>query len=117
MKVEILSKLIYQGFIKLDVTWECTEIEKLSEAVSGGQCWKDGSLKVRNFMLMASLVVAGISHMATYAMIQGLLFITTNRRVGLPGPALFCSSGSMKWLADILLHQEAVPLSRSRARE
>lgn len=66
---------------------------------------------------MASLVAADILHMATIAMTQGLLFIITNHRVGLPGPALVCSSWSMKQLAYILLHQEAGPLCRSRARE
>lgn len=128
-------------------------------------------------MLMASLVVIDFSHIDTYEMTQGLLFITLRHQVGqssqfgivffgvwnskqtgggcvyhapfLPcdeylteqpterriyqgitvqihpswlercglGPALVCSSGSMKLLADLLVHQEAEPLARSRAKE
>lgn len=63
-------------------------------------------------MLMASLVVADISHVATQAMTQGLPFITTK----LPGPALVCSNASMKCLADIRkqgIHPEAEPGSKA----
>lgn len=62
LKTGILSKQIYQGFIRLD----------FHEGVCKGS---------ENGLLMASLLIIDFSHMTAHEMTQGLLFITTHHRV------------------------------------